>query len=123
MSVLGWRLAKAWQGQRADTMQQARAAALAAPYGPAGQGATAERAANGTDPARTVRAAEGARGQVAAVGPRDRPPTSAVLPAITVEQAMAELDAMIGLGPVKEQIRQLAASVEAARRHEPRPGT
>jgi SpoVK/Ycf46/Vps4 family AAA+-type ATPase len=29
---------------------------------------------------------------------------------------MAELDAMLGLGPVKEQIRQLAASVEAAKR-------
>ena len=29
---------------------------------------------------------------------------------------MAELDAMIGLGPVKDQIRQLTASVEAARR-------
>ena len=30
-------------------------------------------------------------------------------------EAMAELDNMIGLMPVKEQIRQVAASVEAAR--------
>jgi SpoVK/Ycf46/Vps4 family AAA+-type ATPase len=112
-SVLGWRLAKAWQGKRADTMQQARAAALAAPYG---QTATAGRAANGTDSARTLRAAEGVRGQVATLGPRDRPAASADLPAITVEEAMAELDAMIGLQPVKDQIRQLTASVEAARR-------
>jgi SpoVK/Ycf46/Vps4 family AAA+-type ATPase len=37
-------------------------------------------------------------------------------PRITVEEAMAELDAMIGLAPVKEQVRSIAASVEAARR-------
>jgi SpoVK/Ycf46/Vps4 family AAA+-type ATPase len=38
------------------------------------------------------------------------------LPEISVEQAMAELDAMIGLTAVKDQIRQITASVEAARR-------
>ena len=114
-AVLTWRLAKAWQGNRADTRQQARAAALAAPYG-TGHTGTAGRAGNGADAARTVRAAEGARGQVAALGPRERPAASADLPTITVEQAMAELDAMIGLEPVKDQIRQLTASVEAARR-------
>jgi SpoVK/Ycf46/Vps4 family AAA+-type ATPase len=112
--VLAWRLAKAWQAGRADTRQQARAAALAAPFGTAA--ASSMRAGNGLDGARTVRAAEGVRGQVAEVGPRDRPAASADLPAITVEQAMAELDAMIGLEPVKDQIRQLTASVEAARR-------
>jgi SpoVK/Ycf46/Vps4 family AAA+-type ATPase len=37
-------------------------------------------------------------------------------PSITIEDAMAELDAMIGLGPVKEQVRSIAASIEAARR-------
>ena len=41
--------------------------------------------------------------------PRPRPP-------ISVEDAMAELDAMIGLTPVKEQVRSIAASIEAARR-------
>jgi hypothetical protein len=116
--VLGWKLAKAWQGSRADTMQQARAAALAAPFGTAAPAATAERNGNGAD-GRTVRAAEGARGHVSALGPRDRPAANADLPAITVEQAMAELDAMIGLEPVKDQIRQLTASVEAARRRAP----
>jgi SpoVK/Ycf46/Vps4 family AAA+-type ATPase len=35
---------------------------------------------------------------------------------ITVDEAMAELDAMIGLTAVKEQIHSIAASVEAARR-------
>jgi adenylate kinase family enzyme len=37
-------------------------------------------------------------------------------PQISVEDAMAELDAMIGLTPVKEQVRSTAASIEAARR-------
>jgi SpoVK/Ycf46/Vps4 family AAA+-type ATPase len=114
--VFAWRLAKAWQGNRAETMQQARAAAVATPFGAAGQTATAGRAGNGTDNGRTLRAAEGPRGQVAAVGPRERAVAAPDLPAITVEQAMAELDAMIGLEPVKDQIRQLTASVEAARR-------
>jgi SpoVK/Ycf46/Vps4 family AAA+-type ATPase len=38
------------------------------------------------------------------------------LPEITVEEAVSELDQMIGLGPVKEQVRSIAATVEAARR-------
>jgi len=37
-------------------------------------------------------------------------------PHISVEDAMAELDAMIGLAPVKEQVRSIAHSIEAARR-------
>ncbi len=37
-------------------------------------------------------------------------------PQISVEDAMAELDAMIGLTPIKEQVRSIAASIEAARR-------
>lgn len=36
-------------------------------------------------------------------------------PRITVQEAMAELEAMIGLEPVKQQVRSLAASIEAAR--------
>jgi len=111
--VLCWRLGKAWQGARADTRQRARA--MTGPYGQGGQ-PPAGRNGQGADAARTVRAAEGPRGHVATVGARDRPPAGADLPAITVEQAMAELDAMIGLEPVKDQIRQLTASVEAARR-------
>jgi SpoVK/Ycf46/Vps4 family AAA+-type ATPase len=46
---------------------------------------------------------------------RDRR-TAADPPVITVEEAMAELDAMIGLAPVKAQVRSIAASIEAARR-------
>ncbi|HEX5293161.1 MAG TPA: AAA family ATPase, partial [Streptosporangiaceae bacterium] len=37
-------------------------------------------------------------------------------PVITIDEAMAELDAMIGLDAVKDQVRSIAASVEAARR-------
>src|SRR5215472_16656619 len=37
-------------------------------------------------------------------------------PVINVEEAMAELDAMIGLTAVKDQVRSIAASIEAARR-------
>lgn len=37
-------------------------------------------------------------------------------PVITVEEAVAELDAMIGLAPVMEHVRSIAASIEAARR-------
>ncbi|WP_433224080.1 AAA family ATPase [Microtetraspora malaysiensis] len=36
-------------------------------------------------------------------------------PPITVEQALGELESMIGLEPVKEQVRAIAASIEAAR--------
>src|SRR6266851_3193836 len=37
-------------------------------------------------------------------------------PVITVDEAMAELDEMIGLSAVKDQVRSFAASIEAARR-------
>ena len=37
-------------------------------------------------------------------------------PVITIDEAMDELDAMIGLTAVKDQVRSIAASVEAARR-------
>jgi SpoVK/Ycf46/Vps4 family AAA+-type ATPase len=48
---------------------------------------------------------------------RDHPPGAPrPQPQISVEDAMAELDAMIGLTPVKEQVRSIAASIEAARR-------
>jgi len=36
-------------------------------------------------------------------------------PKITVEEALAELEGMIGLEPVKEQVRSIAASIEASR--------
>jgi len=109
--VLCWRFANAWQRARGDTRQRARAG-LAAPYGPAGPGPGGRMA----DLGRGVRAADGVPGQMTAAGVRDPGAPSAELAPISVDQVMAELDAMIGLEPVKEQIRQLAASVEAAER-------
>src|SRR6516162_1720941 len=109
--VLSWRFAKAFQRARGDTRQRARGA-MTAPYGPAGPGPGGRMA----DLGRGVRATEGVRGQVTGVGPRDPGLASAEQAPITVDQVMAELAAMIGLEPVKEQIRQIAASVEAAER-------
>jgi SpoVK/Ycf46/Vps4 family AAA+-type ATPase len=110
--VLGWRLAKVVQRARGDSRQQRARGAMTAPYGTAGPGPGGRRA----DLGRGIRATEGVRGQMTAVGPRDPGLASAELPPITVEQVMAELDAMIGLEPVKEQIRQMKAAVEAAER-------
>jgi SpoVK/Ycf46/Vps4 family AAA+-type ATPase len=132
--VLGWRLAKAWQGERESSRQQARGGALAAPYGwpPQGDGAatatlTRPRPSAGAGGARPsgsgrVGAAEAVRAQHAAGGPQAQPGAdphdraAARPPDITVDEAMAELDNMIGLNAVKEQIRSIAASIEAARR-------
>ncbi|GIH90473.1 AAA family ATPase [Planobispora siamensis] len=55
-----------------------------------------------------VRVQEGAP-QVHSHGGRSAPPP------ISVEEALGELDAMIGLAPVKEQVRSIAASIEASR--------
>jgi SpoVK/Ycf46/Vps4 family AAA+-type ATPase len=109
--VLGWRLGKAWQAARADTRQRARATMTTA-YRPPGPGPGGRMA----DPGRGIRVAEGVRGQAAAALPRDPASSGAEPPPITVDQVMAELDEMIGLEPVKDQIRQLTASVEAAKR-------
>ncbi len=56
-----------------------------------------------------VYADRAAREQQAAAPQRPRPQ-------ITIDDAMAELDAMVGLAGVKEQVRSIAASIEAARR-------
>ncbi|GII54846.1 hypothetical protein Pth03_32350 [Planotetraspora thailandica] len=48
-------------------------------------------------------------------GHQTSPADAGAPPPITVEQALGELEAMIGLEPVKEQVRAIAASIEAAR--------
>jgi SpoVK/Ycf46/Vps4 family AAA+-type ATPase len=67
-----------------------------------------------------VRAAQTARGLRSLDGNGGQPArqTEAVTdwPLITVDEAMAELNAMIGLAAVKDQVRSVTASVEAARR-------
>ena len=63
-----------------------------------------------------VQTAEGSVRPADGALPRDRASGDQHPPEITVAQAMAELDDMIGLTSVKDQIRQITASVEAARR-------
>ncbi len=132
--VLGWRLAKSWQEEREFGRQQARGGALAAPYawpstraprdgtrpsGPSGPSGPAGRRPRGNG---RIAAAEAVRAQAAdgsqpppgPDGAHDR--GAARPPEITVDEAMAELDNMIGLTAVKEQVRSIAASIEAARR-------
>jgi SpoVK/Ycf46/Vps4 family AAA+-type ATPase len=118
LMVLGWRLARTWQDARVYSRQQARSPSVSAPYGDtAGRGAGASAAGRAGHPpgtVRVVREAEGARAQQAGTGVLERPAADRDQPAITVEDAMAELDAMIGLAGVKDQVRQLTASAEAA---------
>ena len=122
--VLGWRFARGMQDGRVYTQQQARSPSVTAPYGrpsgrttPGAPSASAGRSGHPAGTARPVRDADGAQMQpVVAAGVPDRPAPARDLPAITVDQAVAELHAMIGLTGIKQQVDQLAASVEAARR-------
>jgi SpoVK/Ycf46/Vps4 family AAA+-type ATPase len=116
-AALGWRTAKGMQGSRLYSTPAGRpdgrpgSAPRGAPDGPGAAqpgghspvhyGARAQGVAQ-------VYADHAAQPQAAAP-PRQRPQ-------ISIEDAMAELDAMVGLAPVKEQVRSIAASIEAARR-------
>ena len=80
---------------------------------PAGRSAAAAEGGRVMAAARSGRA--GVAGQPSAPAAADGDPVSD-RPMITVDEAMAELDEMIGLAPVKDQIRSFAASIEAARR-------
>ncbi|HUL28349.1 MAG TPA: AAA family ATPase [Streptosporangiaceae bacterium] len=121
--VLGWRLTRGLQESRVYGRQQARGVSGTGPYGetaarttPGASPAGAGRASHPAGAVRAVQDADGTRVQQVAAGVRERPAPDRDLPTITVEQAVAELDAMIGLAGVKDQIHQLTASVEAARR-------
>ena len=118
--VLGWRLARIKQQDRTRSF----ATALAAPYGwtpqAAGAGGTVTggaargpRSAPGA-PVRVAQAGDGLRGGTGHAPGRAQP--AADWPQISVEEAMAELDAMVGLDAVKDQVRSITAAVEAARR-------
>ncbi len=65
-------------------------------------------------PVRAAQAGDGLRTPGAPLAPRTA--SSAQWTNITVDDAMAELNAMVGLTAVKEQVRSITASVEAARR-------
>jgi SpoVK/Ycf46/Vps4 family AAA+-type ATPase len=74
----------------------------------------AGRIAVATDAATLAHQGEGPSGQQGPdAGDGTGPPRE---PDITVDEAMAELESMIGLTAVKDQIRSIAASIEAARR-------
>jgi SpoVK/Ycf46/Vps4 family AAA+-type ATPase len=126
LAVIGWRMGKSQQEARALSRQQGRSGALAAPHraGPAMAARPAGRppaAGNGrasrpAEVSRVVQTAEGSVRPAEGATGRDRASGEPQPPEITVAQAMAELDDMIGLSSVKDQIRQITASVEAARR-------
>ena len=124
--VLGWRFAKALQ----DSKQYGRltdGVALPAPYALAAAGpavgtvpfsppARSDSAghpglARAAQPAAVSRSADGRQS-----GGRGVTQPDAEWAPITVDEAMAELTAMIGLAAVKDQVRSITASVEAARR-------
>jgi SpoVK/Ycf46/Vps4 family AAA+-type ATPase len=142
--VLGWRLAKTLQDRQYG--RATGSGVLAAPYAvaaarPAGAGGTGpasgpgQGSSAGSGPAAgnvgsaaagavrsaapgTVQAAQAAggvrnldRGQQARAAQQ-----ATQWPHITVDDAMAELTGMVGLTAVKDQIRSITASVEAARR-------
>jgi SpoVK/Ycf46/Vps4 family AAA+-type ATPase len=118
--VLGWRFAQGAQHSRVYGRQQARIPSATGPSGEtAGRIIPPVGSARGDHPPGAVRAvleADGARVHQVATGVPERAAPDRNLPTITVDQAVAELDAMIGLTGVKDQIHQLTASVEAARR-------
>jgi SpoVK/Ycf46/Vps4 family AAA+-type ATPase len=103
--VLVWRLAKGSQEAHLYGAETARRPGAGPPPGSGPPGG---------------HAGYGVRAQAAAPGHADPGPREQAvpdpLPDISVADAMAELDRMIGLAPVKEQVRSIAASIEAARR-------
>jgi SpoVK/Ycf46/Vps4 family AAA+-type ATPase len=137
--VLGGRMIGAWRTGQEEIRQQARGGASGVPYPwspagphagpyagpyvgqpgyPVGRGGPASRG-----PMPPVRPGAPVRAAQAGDGMRSQPgaePVSqqavAEWPVITIDEAMDELDAMVGLTAVKDQVRSIAASVEAARR-------
>jgi len=95
-----------------------------APPGPAGQQRPARPPASGrpavSPDGRVTAAGRTGRGGLPGpvMGPAgvDMDYPTVEQPVISVDEAMAELDEMIGLAPVKDQVRSFAASIEAARR-------
>src|SRR5690242_2642373 len=127
-AVLGWRVAKAIQ----DARMYGRGQISRGPGGgpgipndpsrnPSAQGNQGPQP--GSRPGAPGNGGQGVRahGAQSAAPPygdnaRDQSAPARPRPQISVEDAMDELNAMIGLAPVKEQVRSIAASIEAARR-------
>ncbi|HET9080158.1 MAG TPA: AAA family ATPase [Trebonia sp.] len=133
-ALIGWRAAKGSQEARMfgpDGPLAAHAGPGAAappePPGPAGQNGNGPGSRTGPlprtgpgdhAPAQYSSRAQGVAQVYADHATREPRPAAAEAPKpeITPEEALAELDAMIGLAPVKEQVRSIYVSIEAARR-------
>ncbi|WP_159942736.1 MULTISPECIES: AAA family ATPase [unclassified Nocardiopsis] len=106
-ACLVWRLSASRQITRdgeANRREAAQAMPVSRRTGPDAPGAVAGRA-------------QPLRGRAEA-GPRAARPSSEQVPddePVPIDQALAELEDMIGLDPVKQQVRGIAASIEAAR--------
>src|SRR5215469_4013398 len=116
--VLTWRLARVAQQVRVRSVATALAAPHAwapnTPFQSAGQSRAPRPAGMSASPVRAAQAGDGLRSAASAAVSRSH--AAANWPPISVEDAMAELDAMVGLAAVKSQVRSITASVEAARR-------
>ena len=135
-ALIGWRAAKGSQtarmfgpdGPLAAHAPPGSAGPPAPPAAPAGQngngagrrtGPVPRTAPGGHSPAQYGTRAQGVAQVYADHAAREQRPAAAGAadsPEITPEEALAELNAMIGLGPVKEQVRSIYVSIEAARR-------
>lgn len=133
-ALIGWRAAKGSQEARMfgpDGPLAAHAgpgaappAPSAAPPDPAGNapgrrtGPLSRNGSGGHSPAQYSTRAQGVAQVYADHAAREPRPAAATAakPVITPEDALAELDGMVGLGPVKEQVHSIAVSIEAARR-------
>jgi len=127
-AVLGWRAAKGLQDARMYAAPNGRPPAPGGTQvpgsvqGPGGSamvprgGVLVPRNGSGTRQGQSAMARQSGSGTRSQAGAAADTQAARPRPRITVEEAMAELDAMVGLQPVKEQVRSIAASVEAARR-------
>ncbi|WP_017624118.1 AAA family ATPase [Nocardiopsis chromatogenes] len=115
-AALVWRAVAAYRLRRGMVQVGGGPGGPAGSRGPGGPGASGRGGAAGAAPGaapdlRSVRA-HGARPAPAArdtgAGPDDDEP-------VPVDEALARLENMIGLDPVKQQVRAIAASIEAAR--------
>jgi SpoVK/Ycf46/Vps4 family AAA+-type ATPase len=133
-ALIGWRAAKGSQEARMFGPDgplaghtgpgAAPPAPPAAPAGPAGNapgrrtGPSPRNGPGGHSPAQYGTRAQGVAQVYADHATRESQQAAATAAKleITPQEALAELDAMIGLGPVKEQVHSIAVSIEAARR-------
>jgi SpoVK/Ycf46/Vps4 family AAA+-type ATPase len=120
-ALIGWRAAKGSQEARMfgpDGPLAGHAQGSAPPAPPQTPPGPLPRGPGGHSPAQYTTRAQGVAQVYADHAAREPKPaaTAVAKPHITPEEALAELDAMVGLGPVKEQVRSIAVSIEAARR-------